>query len=332
MDFFRLTKKDLITTQEWSMNDINAVLEWTRYLKESYYKGERPKLLPDKTFLMLFYSISTRTRISFETAMTELGGHAQFLESKTTLLDAGESIKDTAKAMERYGQGIGIRLLEPGVGNKVIREYANHVKVPVINMADDRFHPCQGLGDIFTLTEKMEDVRNKKFLVTWANSNNPRSWCSVQSAILIATRFGMDVTLAYPSEHFALESTVIEWCKNNADEFGGTFEISSDLQDAYNSAHVVFPRNWMTAEAFEIGIERELELYKRYHNWMCTADLMASTDKAFFLHSMPVFREEEATSEVVDSPYSVIYDQAENRLHVQKAILSLMMRGTPSKI
>jgi len=332
MDFFRLSKKDLITTQEWSMNDINAVLEWTSYLKASYYKGEKPKLLPDKTFLMLFYSISTRTRISFETAMTELGGHAQFLESKTTLLDAGESIKDTAKAMARYAQGIGIRLLEPGVGNKVIREYANHVKIPVINMADDRFHPCQGLGDIFTIIEKMKEIRNKKFLVTWANSNNPRSWCSVQSAILIATRFGMDVTLAYPSEHFALEPTVINWCKNNADESGGTFEISNDLQDAYSSAHVVFPRNWMTAEAFEIGIERELELYKRYSDWICTSELMSSTEKALFLHSMPVFREEEATSEVVDAPYSVIYDQAENRLHVQKAILSLMLGGTPSKI
>jgi ornithine carbamoyltransferase len=332
MDFFRLTKKDLITTQEWSMNDINAVLEWTRYLKEGYYKGERPKLLKDKTFLMLFHSISTRTRISFETAMTELGGHAQFLEAKTTLLDVGESIKDTAKVMERYAQGIGIRLLEPGVGNKAIREYANHVKIPVINMADDRFHPCQGLGDIFTLIEKMGDVRNKKFLVTWAYSNNPRSWCSVQSAILIATRFGMDVTLAYPSEHFALEPTVIEWCNNNADESGGTFEISNDLQEAYNSAHVVFPRNWMTAEAFVIGIERELELYKRYRNWMCTPELMKSTDSALFLHSMPVFREEEASSEVVDAPYSVIYDQAENRLHVQKAILSLMMGSMSPKI
>jgi len=142
----------------------------------------------------------------------------------------------------------------------------------------------------------------------------------------------MDVTLAYPSEHFALESTVINWCKQNADESGGTFEISNDLQDAYNSAHVVFPRNWMTAEAFEIGIEQELELYKRYSNWICTAKLMASTDNALFLHSMPVFREEEATSEVVDAPYSVIYDQAENRLHVQKAILSLMMGSIPSKI
>ncbi|MFX1521135.1 MAG: ornithine carbamoyltransferase [Promethearchaeota archaeon] len=332
MDFFRLTKKDLITTQEWSMNDINTILEWTRYLKDSYYKGEKPKLLPDKTFLMLFYSISTRTRISFETAMTELGGHAQFVEAKTTLLDAGESVKDTAKVMERYAQGIGIRLLEPGIGNKVIREYANHVKIPVINMADDRFHPCQGLGDIFTLIEKIGDVKHKKLLVTWGYSNNPRSWCSVQSAILIATRFGMDVTLAYPSEHFALEPTVIEWCKNNVDESGGAFEISNDLQNAYNSAHVVFPRNWMTAEAFKIGIERELEFYKRYRSWMCTPELMESTDKAIFLHSMPVFREEEASSEVVDAPYSVIYDQAENRLHVQKAILSLMMGGIPSKI
>lgn len=331
-----LRGRDMITTQEWTREELETVLEFSKDLKQKSKAGKCPHLLKDKTFFMLFYNTSTRTRASFETALTELGGHAQFLEPGTMRLGEGESIKDTANTLARYGHGIGIRILEKAVGyvygrgNQVLREYSKWANVPIINMADDKFHPCQSLTDLMTMQEKIPKVQGKKFLFSWAYSRHARSWCSAQSAVLTAARFGMDVVLAHPPG-FELDSEIMGWCRQNADQSGGSFTITDDIEEAYTGAHAVYPRSWMSAKCASTGIDKfgtetEAKLHEKYRDWICTSERMALTNKnAIYMHCLPVFRGEEATDEVVDSPQSVIFDQAENRLHLQKGLLALTM-------
>ncbi|MEM2897435.1 MAG: ornithine carbamoyltransferase, partial [Candidatus Bathyarchaeia archaeon] len=204
MPYVDLHGKDFITTQEWSREELDFALELSKDLKRKYYSGSVPELLKNKTFFMLFYNTSTRTRASFEAAMTYLGGHAQFIDIATTRAGEGETIKDIAKMYERYGHGLGIRILESAVnyeygkGNAVIREYASYAKIPVVNMADDMYHPAQGLTDLLTFQEKFPKYEGKKYVIMWAYSNKIRSWGSIQEEMLIMTRYGIDVTLAYP--------------------------------------------------------------------------------------------------------------------------------------
>jgi len=338
MTYIDLYGKDLITTQEWTIEELDFTLEFAKELKRRFYARDLPELLKNKTFFMLFYNTSTRTRASFEAAMTFLGGHAQFVDVSTTRIGEGEAIKDTAKMYERYGHGLGIRILESAVdyvygrGNAVIREYAKHAKIPVINMADDMYHPCQGLADIMTVQEKFPKYEKKKYVIMWAYSNKIRSWCSVQEEALIMTRYGLDVVIANPPE-FDLDSNIYEICRKNAEESGGSFEISNDYKEALEGAHIVFPRSWASHQCVMMGInkfgkENELALHEKYRDWMLTQELVDLMDKnSIIMHVLPVFRGEEATDEVMDGPHSVIYDQAENRLHVQMAVLALVMGG-----
>ena len=338
MTYIDLYGKDLITTQEWTIEELDFTLEFAKELKRRFYARDLPELLKNKTFFMFFYNTSTRTRASFEAAMTFLGGHAQFVDVSTTRIGEGEAIKDTAKMYERYGHGLGVRILESAVdyvygrGNAVIREYAKHAKIPVINMADDMYHPCQGLADIMTVQEKFPKYEKKKYVIMWAYSNKIRSWCSVQEEALIMTRYGLDVVIANPPE-FDLDSNIYEICRKNAEESGGSFEISNDYKEALEGAHIVFPRSWASHQCVMMGInkfgkENELALHEKYRDWMLTQELVDLMDKnSIIMHVLPVFRGEEATDEVMDGPHSVIYDQAENRLHAQMAILALVMGG-----
>ena len=328
--------KDLITTQEWSREELDATLELAKELKKKYYAGELQPLLKNKTFFMLFYNTSTRTRASFEAAMTALGGHAQFIDVRTTRVGEGEQPKDVARMYERYGHGLGIRILESAVGyvygrgNEVIREYAKHCDIPVINMADDKYHPCQGLADILTIQEKFPKYEGKKYVISWAYSNKVRSWGSVQEEALLMTRYGIDVTIAAP-KGFELDPEIMRTCEQNAGESGANFDVTSDLEDALDGAHIVFPRSWASHECVmqgmdKFGEERESKLHEKYRDWILTQELVDRMDpEAKIMHVLPVFRGEEATDEVMDGPHSVIYDQAENRLHVQMAILALTM-------
>lgn len=331
-----LQGRDLITTQEWSREELDATLELAKELKKKYHAGELEPLLKNKTFFMLFYNTSTRTRASFEAAMTALGGHAQFVDIRTTRVGEGEQPKDVARMYERYGHGLGIRILESAVdyvygrGNEVIREYAKHCDIPVINMADDKYHPCQGLADILTVQEKLPEYVGRKYVISWAYSDKVRSWGSVQEEALIMTRYGIDVTIAAPMG-FELDPEIMRTCEQNAEESGASFDTTDDLGSALVGAHLVFPRGWASHECMMQGIdkygeERERELHERYRDWMLTQELVDRMDpEAKIMHVLPVFRGEEATDEVMDGPHSVIYDQAENRLHVQMAVLALTM-------
>jgi N-acetylornithine carbamoyltransferase len=237
---------------------------------------------------MFFYNPSVRTRQSFEAAATELGGHAQFLEPKSMRLksakSAGETIEDAAQVMSRYAVGLGIRILETaleyyGQGDEILRQYAENSSIPIVSMAHDKFHPCQGLADVMGYRMHAgKNLKGKKIVQVWGKGALVRSWCSVQESILINSRLGMDVTLAHPPG----------------------YELDPD-------------------------VNKEIEIAAKYDDWIATKEWMSHTNDAFFTHCGPVDRNAEVTDEVCDGPKSIVYDVAENRLHVQKAIMALTM-------
>jgi ornithine carbamoyltransferase len=337
--------RDFIVSQEWSLPELWALLDLAAKMKRERFAPRWTQVLEHKTFLMFFYNPSVRTRLSFEAAATELGGHAQFMTPSAgrfkTEKQAGETIEDAAKVMARYVAGIGIRILEDkvpyyGAGNEMLREYAYWADVPIINMADDRFHPCQGMADVMGWAEwfgegpgrpNYDNLKGKKLLLTWGSGALARSWCSVQEALLVASRFGMDVTIARP-EGYDLDAQVYEWTRANCELNGRTFQVVDDAESGYAGAHVVYSRNWVTADAYQDGVLQkpaEIEKAMAYQGWTTNAERMARTDNAIFTHPMPVDRGTEVTDEVASGPRSAIYDIAENRLHVQKAVMALTM-------
>jgi N-acetylornithine carbamoyltransferase len=203
-------------------------------------------------------------------------------------------------------------------------------------MADDKFHPCQGMADIMGWAEwygegpgrpNYEALKGKKFLLTWASGALARSWCSVQEALLVASRFGMDVTIARP-DGYDLDPQVYDWTRANCSANGTRFELTNDPDAAYDGAHVVYSRNWVTPEAYKDGVFQkpaEIEKAKAIPGWITSPERMARTDNAIFTHPMPIDRGSEVADEIASGPRSAIYDIAENRLHVQKAVMALTM-------
>jgi len=335
MTLAELYGRDLISSQDWSVEEIEATMELARSLKIRKAAGDVPELFKNRTMFMLFYNTSTRTRASFEAAATMLGGHAQFIDFATTRGAEGESVKDIAKMYERLGHVLGVLILESAVdyvygrGNAVVREYAEHARIPVINMADDMYHPSQAVTDLYTLREKLGRVEKKKYVLMWAYSDKVRSWGSIQDELLIATRFGMDVVLTYPPG-FDIDAKIVEQARRNVEESGGSLEISHDYKQALRDADAVFPRSWASHECVMTGMnrfgrEREVELHSRYKDWRLTKALTDLMSKhGVVTHVLPVFRGQEADDDVMDGPRSVIYDQAENLLYVRAAILALV--------
>ncbi|MGB6977550.1 MAG: hypothetical protein WBE18_08900, partial [Gammaproteobacteria bacterium] len=337
-----LYRKHLLCSQDWSKEELMTVLQLAAQMKQKPYDLAWTSLLKNKSFLMLFYNPSLRTHISFETAITQLGGHAQYRTPNMgwikTSKQAGEAISDAAKVISRYVNGIGLRILLDavpyyGAGHQMLLEYAKAVTVPLISMADDRFHPCQGLADIMSWAEGLSseksqpdfnNLKGKKLLLTWAKSSLTRPWSSVQSHLLLASRFGMNITLARP-EGYDLDHEICQWTQQNCNENGTRFEMIDNPDDGYKEAHVVFARNWVTSNAYQDGqLQKQAEIDKalQHTQWTVTAERMARTHNALFANPMPLDRGNEATNEVADSPRSVIFDVAENRLHVQKAIMA----------
>lgn len=326
----QLRGKDFITTQEWTLDELKTVLEVADDLKRRFALGQPTPLLDYKTFYMLFFFASTRTRNSFETAMTQLGGHAIFLDPDKTQISHGENAKDTGTILSRYGHGIGIRQCDWGIGNQYIRDIAQHATVPVINMQCDIYHPCQIMADYMTIREKFgTNTRGLKIGVSWTSAPNYVRPVSVpQSLILMMPRFGMDVTLAYPPE-FKLMPEIEAQARANAEASGSKFEIVHDFDAAFQDAHVVIPKSW--GPLLHTTDKKEgLELIEKYPAWRTEKKHMDLCHRdGVYMHPLPADRGREVTDEVIDGPRSVVYDEAENRLHVQKALLALTMGGNP---
>ncbi len=337
-----LKGRDLLCTQDWSIEELEKTLDLAFEMKANRYDHPLNNCLDRRTFFMFFYNPSVRTRQSFEAAATELGGHAQFLEPKSMRLksakSAGETIEDAAQVMSRYAVGVGIRILETalehyGQGQEILQQYADNASIPIVSMAHDMYHPCQGLADVMGYRmHGGKDLKGKKLVQVWGKGALVRSWCSVQESILINSRFGMDVTLAHPPG-YDLDPNVIKMCEENANAAGSRFEIVHDLEEAYEGADFVYSRNWMTSGFYDGMIKngvdatkkKEIEIAAKYDDWITTKDWMAKTNDAFFTHCGPVDRNAEVTDEVCDGKKSIVYDVAENRLHVQKAIMALTM-------
>ena len=283
--------RDFICTQQWGLDELVAALDLAVKMKRDRFSERWTSILKHKTFFMFFYNPSVRTRQSFECAATELGGHAQFLEPGGMRLKtkdkAGETVEDAARVMARYAAGIGIRILEDkvpyyGAGDELLLDYADWADIPIVNMADDRFHPCQGLADIMGWAERFGEgpgrpdyaaLRGRKFLLSWGSGALARSWCSVQEALLIASRFGMHVTMAYPPG-YELDPEVIGWTQQNCAANGARFEVVHDPDKGYEGAHVVYSRNWVTPGAYRDGaLQRQAEIEKAmaYQGWTTTA-------------------------------------------------------------
>ena len=322
----KLKGKHFITTQDWSVQELETLFELAAQLKREYAAGRHHDWLTGKSLGMIFFDPSTRTRTSFEVAMTQLGGHSIYFAPETMQIAHGEAAIDTAKVLSGYLQGIAVRFCKYGQGNRYLNDLKAGSSVPIISMQCDIYHPAQILADYFTIREHFgQNTRGLKLGVSWTYAPNYLRPLSVpQSLILMMPRFGIDVTLAYPKE-FELMPDIIAQAKVNAQKAGTDFSITHKMEDAFQDADVVIPKSWgplITTTDDKKG----LSLIEKYPTWVCNQKMMDLTrSHSLYMHPLPADRGKEVTPEVIDGPHSVVYQEAENRLHVQKALLALVV-------
>ena len=325
-----LRGRDLIGDLDFSKEEVETVMDVAFDLKRKRALGEPHAYLRDKVLALLFFFPSTRTRGSFEAGIDQLGGHAAFIESKTTQIAHGDTPVEIGEIFGRYYDGIAIRHVDWKVGNKYINEVAKYSRSPIFNMQCEIYHPFQCLADLMTIMEKKgRDLRKRKIVVSWAYAASYQKPISVpQSLILQMPRFGMDVVLAHPPE-FKLMPDVMDAAREQARKYHTSFEVMDDphgMEAAFKDADVVYAKSWgamMTTEDVNEGAK----IIDKYKDWITDAKKMkAAKDDAIYMHPLPADRDIEVTSEVMDGPHSVVFDQAENRLHAQKAVMALTMK------
>lgn len=322
-----LRNRDLIGDLDFSKEDVETVLEVAFDLKRKRALGESHAYLRDKVLAMLFFFSSTRTRGSFEAGMAQLGGHAAFIESKTTQIAHGDTAKEIGEIFGRYFDGIAIRHVDWKVGNGYLNAVARASRVPVLNMQCDIYHPFQCLADLMTIIEKKgRDLRGKKMVVSWAYASSYQKPMSVpQSLVLQMPRFGLDVVLAHPPE-FRLMPEIMDQAKEQARKYNTGFEVVDDMEAAFKDADIIYAKSW-GAMVHTPDVEEGAKIISRYKHWITDERKMALAKRdAIFMHPLPADRNIEVTDEVIDGPQSVVYDEAENRLHAQKAVMALTMK------
>ena len=320
-----LRGRDLISLQEWTREEIDTVLQVALQLKRERALGIAHPLLRDKVLAMLFFFASTRTRASFEAGMAQLGGHAQFIESRTTQIAHGDTAKEIGEILGRYNDGIAIRNVDWGGGNRYLREVAAASRVPVLNMQCDLFHPHQSLADLLTIIEKRGEPGRLTIDISWAYAASYQKPISVPIDLsLLTTRYGMHVRLVHPPE-YRLPQEYLDQAAENARRSGGVFEVMDDFDAGMTGADVVYAKSWgalLTATTEDEGAK----IGRRYTDWITDARRIGlAAEDAIYMHPLPADRNVEVTDEVIDGPHSVVYDEAENRLHVQKAVMALTM-------
>jgi N-acetylornithine carbamoyltransferase len=320
-----LRGRDMITTQEWTKSEIDTVLDVALDLKRRRALGEPHALLRDKVLAMLFFFSSTRTRASFEAGMAQLGGHAQFIDSTTTQISHGDTWKEIGDILGRYNDGIAIRQVDWGIGNDYLRAVAEASRVPVLNMQCDQYHPFQALADLLTIVEHKGDPRGLTINVSYAYAASYLKPMSLpQSLILLMTRYGANVRLTRPPE-FTLMPEIVDQAAANAKASGGSFEVLEDFDAGFEGADIVYPKSWGplltttdTTEAMAIA--------SKYQDWIADERRIGlSKPDVGYMHCLPADRNVEVTDGVIDGPNSIVFDEAENRLHVQKAVMALTM-------
>jgi N-acetylornithine carbamoyltransferase len=320
-----LRGRDLIDLQEWTKDEIDTLLDVAFELKRERALGQPHPYLRDKVLAMLFFFSSTRTRTSFEAGMAQLGGHAQFIESRTTQIAHGDTAKEIGEILGRYNDGIAIRHVDWQQGNQYLREVADASRVPVLNMQCDIYHPHQALADLMTVIERFGDPRGRTATISWAYASSYQKPISVpQSLALLLPRFGLNVRLVHPPE-FMLMPEIVEQAQENARRARAGFEILHDFDDGIRGTDVVYAKSWGALLTTQDEAEGA-KIIDSYKSWITDEPRMATAaPDAIFMHPLPADRNIEVTDAVIDGPRSAVYDEAENRLHAQKAVMALTM-------
>ncbi len=310
---YLLRGRDLLSINDLSPEEVSLVLDTARVMKQRYYSGERViNVLPGRVIALIFEKPSTRTRVSMEVAALQLGATPLTFSRQELQLGRGEPVKDTARVLSRYVDAIAARVYS----HRSLEEMAAYASVPVINMLSDEEHPLQALADALTIAEKKRDIKSVKIVYVGDARNNV-----AHSLLLVVAKLGGYIVMSSPRE---LRPSEKYWkiAEVTALETGATLEYVEDPREAVRGADVVYTDVWVSMGEEEKSEEKK----KLLKNYQVNEDLMSlASNTAIFMHCLPAHRGEEVVEEVIEGKWSVVWDQAENRLHVQKAVLSLIL-------
>lgn len=340
-----MTLRHFISTQDYTRTELDAMLD-----RAAAFKREKPgDQLAGKSIALLFFNPSLRTRTSFELGAHQLGGHAIVLSPGKdawpiefeigAVMDgvAEEHIAEVARVLSRYVDLIGVRAFpqfrdwNEDRKDTVIRAFARYATIPVINM-ETITHPCQELAHVMTLQEHLaapgsspaQALRGRKYVLTWTYHPKPLNTAVANSALLIATRYGMDVTLLCPTPDYVLDEGYMQLARENARENGGSLRVSHDIEESYRNAQIVYAKSWGALPYFGRW-EQEKPIRDAHRHFIVDEQKMALTNHALFSHCLPLRRNIKATDAVMDSRACIAIDEAENRLHVQKAVMAALI-------
>jgi N-acetylornithine carbamoyltransferase len=331
-----MSLRHFITTQDWTRAEIDALLDQAAAFKRSPAGSQ----LAGKSVALLFFNPSMRTRTSFEIGTWQLGGHAVVLSpgkdawpiefEAGSVMDgeAEEHVAEVARVLSRYADLICVRAFPKFMDwsvdreDRVIKAFAQHAQVPVINM-ETITHPCQELAHALALREHLGELRGRKYVLTWTYHPKPLNTAVANSALLIATKMGMDVTLLCPTPDYVLDERYMGFGEQNARENGGSLRVTHDIEDAYRDADAVYAKSWGALPYFGRW-DAERPIRDAHRHFMVDETKMALTNGAVFSHCLPLRRNVKATDGVMDSPSCIAIDEAGNRLHVQKAVMATL--------
>ncbi len=308
------SKRDLLSMQDLTSADISAILKLASKLKKDQKAGRARPLLRGKTLGMIFQKPSTRTRVSFEVGMNQLGGHALYLGASDIQLARGETIEDTAKTLSRYVDCLMARVYD----HADVQKLAQYASVPVINGLSDAFHPCQILADLLTIQEHKKKLKGLR--MAWLGDGD--NVCN--DLLLGAAKTGISMAAACPAGYEPLEDVVMV-AKTEGKKTGSQITVTSDPAVAAKDADIIVTDTFISIGKEGERATREAVFLPKYQ---VNQDIMRLAKKdAIFMHCLPAKRGQEVTADVIDGPRSVVWDEAENRLHVQKAVLCILMRA-----
>lgn len=329
--------RDFLSTADYSRSELQTMLDRARQYRDRPLSEE----LRGRAVALVFFNPSLRTRSSFEIGVWQLGGHAVVLQPGAgawgmefeagAIMDgeAEEHVSEVAAVLSRYCDLIAVRAFprfrswEEDRRDAVIAAFARHASVPVINM-ETITHPCQELALMLTMQDRLGSVDGRRFVLTWTYHPKPLNTAVANSALMIATRFGMDVTLLCPTEEYLLDERYLGIARRHAAEEGGSLTVSHDIDSAYGDADFVYAKSWGALPYFGRW-DDEKPLRERFRHFIVDGEKMALTRNALFSHCLPLRRNVKATDAVMDAPYCVAVDEAENRLHVQKAVMTTLL-------
>src|SRR5690625_2674260 len=303
--------KNFLTLQDFTQDELMDLIQFALQLKSKQKANIPHQLLAGKTLAMIFEKPSTRTRVSFETGMYQLGGHALFLGKEEMQMGNGETIADTAKVLSRYVDGIMIRTF----GHTIVEELADNASIPIINGLTDDYHPCQVLADLVTIYEKKGDFNGLK-LAYIGDGNN-----MAHSLLMGCAVMGIDCTIGSP-EGYEVKEDILQKAQEISEHSGAVLKQVNDPKVAVTGADIVYTDVW-TSMGFEAETDTRL---KKFTSFQVNEELVKYAKEDFiFMHCLPAKRGEEVSAEIIDGPHSVVFDEAENRLHAQKAILASIL-------